>query len=164
MEDVFRTARTLVSHQLPGVSLIQECDPRLVIRGNANQLVHLVTNLLQNSLDSMRNLPPGVGEIRMAWKKKGGVAELSIRDNGPGIPIEIQPRIFDPFFTTKDVGQGTGLGLSTCYRISRQHLATIRVQSEPGVFCEFSIQFPLPDPATNLTSVNTKETSHAGTL
>lgn len=164
MEDVFRTARTLVSHQLTDISLVQECDPRLLVTGNANQLVHLVTNLLQNSLDSLKHLPPGRGEIRMVWKKKGGQAELTVRDNGTGIAPEIQARIFDPFFTTKEVGQGTGLGLSTCYRIVQQHQGTIRVRSEPGAFCEFVVQFPLPDPVSNLASNNTKEPSHAGTL
>ncbi|MDX6766200.1 MAG: ATP-binding protein [Candidatus Methylacidiphilales bacterium] len=163
MEEVFRIARALVSHQLQGVSLTQECDPRLGIEGNANQLVHLVTNLLQNALDSLAE-QPAQGTIHLSWKGRNNHAELAVRDNGAGIPPDIQKRVFDPFFTTKEVGKGVGLGLSTCYRIACQHGATIHVRSEPGRFCEFTVQFPLPDSVPNLSSHPTENLRHAGNL
>jgi signal transduction histidine kinase len=55
-------------------------------------------------------------------------------------------KIFDPFFTTKDVGEGMGLGLGICYRIVRDMGGTISVKSEPGQFCEFTLDFPLDPP------------------
>ena len=55
-------------------------------------------------------------------------------------------KIFDPFFTTKDVGAGMGLGLSICYRIVQDYGGRIVVNSEPGVFCEFSLEFPVNQP------------------
>ena len=52
-------------------------------------------------------------------------------------------KIFDPFFTTKDVGEGMGLGLSICYRIVEGYQGQITVKSEPGKFCEFTLEFPI---------------------
>ena len=66
---------------------------------------------------------------------------VQIRDNGPGIPPEIRDRIFEPFFTTKPVGDGTGLGLDTVYRIVQKHRGQVRVESEPG---RTSFQVRLP--------------------
>jgi len=75
------------------------------------------------------------------------VAEIRIRDNGPGIPAEIRDQIFNPFFTTKPSGEGnTGLGLSIAYEIVVQgHHGTIEVESDPGEFTEFVIRLPNPD-------------------
>jgi len=66
---------------------------------------------------------------------------ISIADNGPGIPLDVQPRIFDPFYTTKEVGVGTGMGLGIVSRIVDQFGGTIRFSSEPGN-TEFFITLP----------------------
>ena len=69
--------------------------------------------------------------------------ELRIRDNGVGIPPDIQEKIFNPFFTTKPAGEGTGLGLSMSHDIVvKQHGGTIEVLTEPGSFTEFVIRLP----------------------
>ncbi len=69
---------------------------------------------------------------------------ISIADNGPGIPLEIQQRLFDPFFTTKPVGKGTGLGLSISYSIIvEKHRGQLKCISEIGQGTEFMIQIPL---------------------
>jgi signal transduction histidine kinase len=66
---------------------------------------------------------------------------VEIRDNGVGIPPEVQPRIFEPFFTTKGIGRGTGLGLNTSYKIIERHNGDIRVLSRPGDTC-FQVRLP----------------------
>jgi signal transduction histidine kinase len=70
--------------------------------------------------------------------------EITIRDNGPGIPDKIREKIFQPFFTTKPPGQGTGLGLSLSYDvITKEHGGTIGVESKDGEYTEFVIRLPL---------------------
>jgi signal transduction histidine kinase len=71
------------------------------------------------------------------------LVELSIRDNGNGIPEKIREKIFQPFFTTKPAGQGTGLGLSLSYDIVKAHGGSIRVDTEAGQFTEFMVTIPM---------------------
>jgi signal transduction histidine kinase len=66
---------------------------------------------------------------------------VSIIDNGPGIPENIQERIFDPFFTTKGVGEGSGLGLDIVKRLLHRHEGGIEVESSPGR-TEFQVRLP----------------------
>ena len=79
----------------------------------------------------------------MATRDLGEAVEITVRDNGTGIPPEIRDKLFQPFFTTKPTGEGTGLGLSISYDIvTQQHGGTITVESEPGAFTEFTIRLP----------------------
>jgi two-component system NtrC family sensor kinase len=69
---------------------------------------------------------------------------VKIRDNGEGISPAVKEKLFTPFFTTKPVGKGTGLGLSLSHRIVTElHHGTLAVESEPGIYTEFTIQLPL---------------------
>ena len=69
--------------------------------------------------------------------------EIRIRDNGTGIPPGVREKVFNPFFTTKPAGEGTGLGLSMCHDIIvKQHRGSIRVDTEPGEFTEFTVTLP----------------------
>jgi two-component system sensor histidine kinase PhcS len=113
------------------------------VRANANQLLQVLINLIQNSLDALKARPADAppGEVRVRAGLAGAVPFISVRDNGPGIPADLLSRIFDPFFTTKAVGSGMGLGLSICYRIMEESGGRIRVNSRPGEFCEFVLEF-----------------------
>jgi two-component system NtrC family sensor kinase len=76
-------------------------------------------------------------------KNLGDHVEITIRDNGTGIPPEVKETIFNPFFTTKPVGEGTGLGLSISHDIIvKQHAGRIEVDTEPGEYTEFRIILP----------------------
>jgi signal transduction histidine kinase len=68
--------------------------------------------------------------------------EISVKDNGNGIPGSIKQKIFQPFFTTKPTGQGTGLGLSLAYDIIKAHGGEIRVETKEGEGSEFMIHLP----------------------
>ena len=76
-------------------------------------------------------------------REVGDAVEIKVRDNGIGIPPDIEDRLFQPFFTTKPTGQGTGLGLSISYDIiTQQHGGAITMDSRVGEFTEFTIQLP----------------------
>jgi PAS domain S-box-containing protein len=81
--------------------------------------------------------------VAAATRNLGDRVEISIRDNGTGIPSEVTEKMFSPFFTTKPAGEGTGLGLSICHDIIvKQHAGSIDVDSQPGRFTEFRIVLP----------------------
>jgi len=78
-----------------------------------------------------------------ATKSLGDRVEITIRDNGTGIPAEVKDKMFNPFFTTKPAGEGTGLGLSISHDIIvKQHSGSIGVDTNPGEFTEFKIILP----------------------
>jgi two-component system, NtrC family, sensor kinase len=78
--------------------------------------------------------------VEVSLKKKDNMIEITVRDNGNGIPQKVVDKIFQPFFTTKPTGQGTGLGLSLSYDIVKAHGGTIEVQTKEGEFTEFTIR------------------------
>ena len=81
--------------------------------------------------------------LRATTKNLGTTVEIRIRDNGTGIPAEVQEKMFNPFFTTKPAGEGTGLGLSMTHDIIvKQHGGRIDVDTKPGIFTEFIITLP----------------------
>jgi len=69
--------------------------------------------------------------------------EISVKDNGPGIPEQIRDKIFQPFFTTKPTGSGTGLGLSLSYDIVKAHEGELKVEAKENEGSEFIITIPL---------------------
>jgi two-component system sensor histidine kinase PhcS len=119
--------------------------PGLTVFANKNKLIHVFTNLLQNSLDALKNkkFTDEKPVVRISGRAENGTAIMTVYDNGPGIAAENLGKIYDPFFTTKDVGEGMGLGLSICYRIVREAGGKISVKTEPGRFCEFTVELPV---------------------
>ena len=94
--------------------------------------------------------------LLLTTRRREDHVEVSISDNGNGIPPDVIDKIFNPFFTTKPTDQGTGLGLSMCSDIVRRHGGTIRVQSEPGTFTEMIIELPLEPPSAALEQGTTE--------
>jgi signal transduction histidine kinase len=127
------------------VEIEQHLDPHQTVWANKNKMIHLFTNLLQNSLDALKTKNFDNGEkptIQIKGQTANGRSIVSIHDNGPGIDSQHLDKIFDPFFTTKDVGEGMGLGLSICYRIVQDCDGRISVKTEKGKYCEFTLEFP----------------------
>lgn len=126
------------------VRVVTQLPEGQTVRANKTKLIHVLVNLIQNSLDAMQSKSFN-GEQPTIWiegreEKEGSY--LVVRDNGMGIESQHLDKIFDPFFTTKDVGQGMGLGLSICYRILQECRGRISVRTERGKFCEFTLEFP----------------------
>ncbi|MGA9778919.1 MAG: ATP-binding protein [Verrucomicrobiia bacterium] len=118
--------------------------PTQTVLANRNKLIHVLVNLLQNSLDAMRQkkFENETPTISIQGRMEGDRSLIVVRDNGLGIERKHLDKIFDPFFTTKDVGEGMGLGLSICHRIVKGFDGHISVNSEVGRFCEFILDFP----------------------
>jgi two-component system NtrC family sensor kinase len=85
----------------------------------------------------------GSGRIQITTCKRVNEVLVTIADNGEGIPPERANRIFEPFYTTKGPGQGTGLGLTICQRIIKQHGGHIYLDSQPGVGTKFTVALPI---------------------
>ncbi|MCJ7465248.1 MAG: ATP-binding protein [Maribacter sp.] len=81
--------------------------------------------------------------VTVTTRKIGNKVEISVKDNGNGIPEKVKDKIFQPFFTTKPTGQGTGLGLSLSYDIVKAHGGELNVVSEEGAGTEFIIRLPI---------------------
>lgn len=98
------------------------------------------TNLIDNAIDAMDGHSNSTLEIKTA--KDGFFLNVSIIDNGPGVPDDIKDKIFDPFYTTKAIGKGTGLGLDVVRQIINQHNGKIYLDSKPGR-TEFRVCIPI---------------------
>jgi len=108
-------------------------------RGVAPELKQVVLNLVLNGLDAIRD----GGQITLLSAQNGEQeVVLHVVDTGCGIAPEHMAKLFEPFFTTKPVGQGTGVGLSTCYNIIRQHDGEIQVASKLGRGSTFTVRLP----------------------
>jgi C4-dicarboxylate-specific signal transduction histidine kinase len=144
--EVVASALRFLSNEMKDKATIEiKLAAQQSVRANKNKLIHVFVNLIQNSLDAMKEKPFPNGEKPTIWiegQETKDASCLIVRDNGPGIASEHIDKIFDPFYTTKDVGEGMGLGLSICYRIMQECQGKISVRTEPGKFCEFTLEFP----------------------
>lgn len=109
----------------------------VIIEGSHRELLQAIMNITLNAAQAM----DGNGRVIFKTEIEDGKAELTISDNGPGIPRKHLPRIFDPFFTTKRTG--TGLGLSITFKIIQNHRGSIRVESSVETGTSFIMTFPL---------------------
>jgi signal transduction histidine kinase len=143
-EVVTASLRFLSSEWKDKVQIEQKLTGHQTIWANKNKLIHVLVNLLQNSLDALKGklFEQEKPSIWIEGRVEPGKSILVVRDNGTGIRAEHLDKIFDPFFTTKDVGEGMGLGLAICHRIVQDCEGRISVRTESGKFCEFTLEFP----------------------
>ena len=124
-----------------------------LVKADQGQLEQVIINLVVNARDAMAEggklmIRTSNETVRRERKLKGEVMPpgdyvlVEVEDSGCGIDGAIVDQIFDPFFSTKDVGQGTGLGLSTVYGIVKQTGGFVDVKSEVGQGTIFSIYLP----------------------
>jgi signal transduction histidine kinase len=142
VHDGIEATLTILNHKLKHtqIKIERRFDPnlpRVCVYGS--ELNQVWTNLLDNAIDALGDT--GTITVTTApWHETG--VEVTIADDGPGIPEDVQRRVFEPFYTTKAVGSGTGLGLDTTLRIIRdRHDGDVRLQSRPGR-TTFSVRLP----------------------
>jgi len=108
------------------------------IHAFGSELNQVWTNLIDNAIAAM----DGQGNLKIRSQEKADGVCVEFEDSGPGIPEDVQNRVFDAFFTTKPPGEGTGLGLHTCYSIVvNKHGGKLTLNSTPGGTC-FSVWLP----------------------
>ena len=136
----------------PEIAVIKNYSDLPLVECFAGQLNQVFMNILINAIDALEDtfvknkiVAKEVLKININTQQISQNSILiSIRDNGCGIPEQIQQKIFDPFFTTKPVGRGTGLGLSIAYQIIiEKHQGKLRCISNPGEGTEFQIELPV---------------------
>ncbi len=141
MLEVFRQAKVLAGERV-NVRIGNEDQAR--VEGDRDRLKQVLLNVVANALE---HAPDG-SEVRLALKCEGQLAELSVVDEGPGIPEDELSRIFERFYRrdpsrNRNKGSGAGLGLSIAYWITRHHGGDIRVESSVGEGTTFVISLPL---------------------
>jgi signal transduction histidine kinase len=131
----------LVTWQLQerGIEVIRQSQESLpVVTGSTEQLKQVFLNLIINARDFM----PEGGRLTVAIAGSDHDVTVTFTDTGPGIPEEHISRIFEPFFTTKEHAAGTGLGLSVCFGIIKEHGGRIEASNAPGGGGKFDIILP----------------------
>lgn len=110
--------------------------------GDARQIEQVFNNLVKNAWEALDGKSDAKIWIGACNASEPGFLLVTIKDNGPGIPAEIQEKIWVSFFTTKGDRGGTGLGLSACMQIVNQNNGKIWLKSEPGKGATFSVILP----------------------
>jgi two-component system, cell cycle sensor histidine kinase and response regulator CckA len=152
----------------------REVDVRIVpanglkaVKIDPGQMEQVIVNIAMNAADAM----PNGGKFTLETAnttldedfvrpfpglKAGNYVVLSTTDTGMGMSEEIKSRVFEPFFSTKGAGQGTGLGLATCYGILKQSDGHINVYSENARGSTFKIYLPQVEPQTHIPTPRLK--------
>ncbi len=191
-EQSLRTANVNIGDMLQGMNeffarmlgeniklICEPCEQECIAATDSAQLENAILNLCINAKDAM----PKGGTVTLSARRcrrpsslpadknsenSDSFIELSIRDNGTGMPKGVRDKIFEPFFTTKSKGRGTGLGLSTVYGFITQSGGSLTVDSAPGKGTHFKLYLPAgrTDLETKLreNTVPLSSKSHSGII
>jgi PAS domain S-box-containing protein len=124
------------------------------LRGNGNQLLQALLNLVRNAEQAMAALPEPRPPIAITARAQHGVLVIEVADRGPGVPADQRSRLFEPFYSTKPAGEGTGLGLTVVQAVAAGHGGRVEIDDTPGGGATFRLVLPLvnsspaePEPA-----------------
>jgi signal transduction histidine kinase/CheY-like chemotaxis protein len=133
-------ARLLERTTLARIRLDLELAPDLrLIYGDASALTHVFMNLCVNAVDAME----AGGRLTLkTCNLAKAMVEVTVQDDGCGMPKEVLDRALDPYFTTKGVGKGTGLGLALVFNAVKAHGGQMEILSQPGEGTQVKLRFP----------------------
>ncbi len=113
-----------------------------IVNGNQIQIEQVIINLVSNAIDAIKDQVTKRIYIDVTLESSNSI-KISILDNGPGIPLEVEKNIFNKWFTTKKIGEGTGLGLHICKKIIEAHLSELKYRQTEQGLSEFSFSLCL---------------------
>jgi two-component system NtrC family sensor kinase len=149
LNDVAARTALLIMYelQLHGIELESVPDPApVLVLGDRHELQQVLLNLVTNAVQAVSTVEAGrPRRIRVEITRQDGVAQLRVRDTGPGVPPHLVPHLFTPFFTTKSPGQGTGLGLSLSYGLVKAHGGELAYEAPAEGGAEFRVTLPAYD-------------------
>jgi signal transduction histidine kinase len=146
VNDVVERSLELCLYQIAGrLKLEKRLAPELPrVLGVSDQLEMALINLVVNAVHAMRERG---GTLTLGTRLADGDVEISVSDEGAGIPDDVRASIFDPFVTTKPEGEGTGLGLSTVLMVVERHGGRVEFDTTTGRGTTFRITLPAAPPA-----------------
>ena len=150
LNDIATDAARLARAQLHSTTeLYLHLGEPAYVHGDKRRLAQVVLNLIRNADQA---LAPQVGRIDLFTQAHEGEGWLEVRDNGPGVAVELRRRIFEPFFTTKAPNKGTGLGLALSAEIMRLHSGKLTFVDRGSFGACFRITLPATQLGANAES------------
>jgi len=137
LDEALKIARYAAS--LHDIDMVKQYQPGAVVKGNPDELLHVLVNLITNAVHAMELVG---GTLTLTTTLMDGQVHVQISDTGCGIPPDKISEIFEPFFTTKAPGKGTGLGLYNVKTIVDKMHGTIAVDSHVDKGTTLTLIFP----------------------
>ena len=145
LDEVIAEALRHISRKHDDYKIVTDCEELVLARMDVRLIMQVLINLVDNAI---KYTPPG-SVILIRGRKTDGRAQISVEDNGPGIPEEMKPHVFEMFYTGKkaiaDSHRSMGLGLALCRSIVEAHNGTLMLTEHEPHGCNFTFTLPLSE-------------------
>ena len=149
LDEVIAESLRHISRKHDDYKIVADCEELVLVRMDVRLIIQVLVNLIDNAI---KYTPPG-SVICIRGIKTDGKAQISVEDNGPGIPEEMKPHIFEMFYTGKttvaDSHRSLGLGLALCHSIIEAHNGTLILTDHAPHGCNFIFTLPLSEVTLN---------------
>ena len=149
LDEVIAESLRHISRKHDDYKIVADCEELVLVRMDVRLIIQVLVNLIDNAI---KYTPPG-SVICIQGIKTDGKAQISVEDNGPGIPEEMKPHIFEMFYTGKttvaDSHRSLGLGLALCHSIIEAHNGTLILTDHAPHGCNFIFTLPLSEVTLN---------------
>ena len=149
LDEVIAESLRHISRKHDDYKIVSDCEELVLARMDVRLIIQVLVNLIDNAI---KYTPPGT-VICIQGTKTDGKAQISVKDNGPGIPDEMKPHIFQMFYTGKttvaDSHRSLGLGLALCHSIIEAHDGTLILTDHDPHGCNFTFTLPLSEVTLN---------------
>ena len=149
LDEVIAESLRHISRKHDDYKIVADCEELVLVRMDVRLIIQVLVNLIDNAI---KYTPPG-SVICIRGIKTDGKAQISVEDNGPGIPEEMKPHIFEMFYTGKttvaDSHRSLGLGLALCHSIIEAHEGTLVLTDHDPHGCNFTFTLPLSEVTLN---------------